>query len=226
MNRPSFFRPLATVAAACLAILALAAPLSGAGETSSEPRKPLYWPEQNRPKLTYRTVERFFDNYPVRIGMLSGSGFDLVTGIENSWEPLVATPARFSIAFRYRSAPDLAFAATVFTPEEFMKDLSAATWGRYVDGLRETCGADFRLLEEKSSVEDPAAGATVMDEPTREITFVRKVAATNVIAEANLFLLKKGKLLAFTLIGPEKLVAAHVEEFRLMLVQFGEQTSR
>ncbi len=225
MSSPTFIRALSAAAGACLALLACVSPAAGAGEATSEQRKPLYWPEQNRPKLEYRTVERFFDNYPVRIGMLSGSGFDLVTGIENSWEPLVATPARFSIAFRYRSAPDLAFAATVFTPEEFMKDLSVATWGRYVDGLRETCGADFRLLTEKSSVEDPDAGATVLDTPTREITFVRKASATGVIAEANVFLLKKGKLLAFTLIGPEKLVAAHVEEFRLMLVQFGEQTS-
>lgn len=192
------------------------------GNVGSEANKkgPLYLPEADRPPLKYAVVERIFDRIPMDFGMLEGAGFRWTTNISDRWVPLANTPARFSIAFRPKSGAQLTFGIAVFKPEEFLPDLTAPTWERFLDGLREQNAEGFRLISQSSTVEDPLGGPSIFGEPTRELIYQTKAYPTGVVVQLGLFVLHKGQLLVFSLIGPEQLVQSNAEEFRLLIGQF------
>ncbi len=184
---------------------------------------PIYWPEAGRPPLRYAVAEKLFDRIPMDFGMLEGAGFKWTTNIPDRWFPLNRTPSRFSIAFSAKSSEPLTLGVTVFNRDEFMPDLSAQTWERFLDGLREQNGAAFRIIAQTSTIEDPLQGPSIFGEPTRELFCQVKSLPTGVVSQLCLFLIHRGKLLAFSLTGPESIVQAHAEEFRLLVGQFAEE---
>ncbi len=184
---------------------------------------PIYWPEAGRPPFRYAVAQKLFDRIPMDFGVLEGAGFKWTTNIPDRWFPLNRTPSRFSIAFCAKSNEPLTFGVTVFNRDEFMADLSDRTWERFLDGLREQNGTAFRILAQTSSVEDPTLGPSIFGEPTRELLCQVKALPTGVVTQLSLFLIHRGKLLAFSLIGPESIVRTQAEEFRLLVGQFAEE---
>jgi hypothetical protein len=204
-----------------------AAPESGAApakptQSATEPEKkgPLYWPEAGRPSFKYGVVERLFDRVPMDFGLLQGAGYKWTTNISDRWVPLSNTPARYSISFREKSGAPLTFGIAVFKPEEFLPDLTAPTWERFLDGLREQNAAAFRIISQASTVEDPLGGPSIFGEPTRELFYQTKAYPSGVVTQLGLFVFHKGQLLVFSLIGPEQMVRRSAEEFRLLVGQF------
>lgn len=214
------------IAATCFAVALLAPALSVRGESPSEKPKPtpVLWPEAAAVKLQFRTEEVVFDSIPMKIGIVSGPGIEWENQFHDEWEPLARPPAEYSIAFRQRSGAPLTFAVTIFPPGTFLPNLKDEQWARYGLGLAETHGTAFRVLSESTALEDPAAGLVILGEPAREIVFTRKAFPTEICVEHDVIVEKKGRLIAFTLIGPESLVVEKADAFRLMIFQIGDRS--
>lgn len=217
-QRLSSVLALLAVAFALLVVPSLAA---GTTLDKSKPA-PLYWPEGGHEQLRFKIAEKLFDNIPLKVGRLSGADIEWENQFHDEWDPLAIPPPQYSIAFRQRSGTPLTFAITVFSKDEFFTNLREEQWARYRQALAEKYGDSFEILSESSALEDPAAGLMILGEPAREIVYTRRAYPSGVIAELDVFVMKKGRPIAFTLIGPQKLVAEKADAFRLMIFQIAD----
>ena len=218
-QRPSRGLALLAVAFALLVVPSLAA--AGTTPDKSKPA-PLYWPEGGHEQLRFITTEKLFDNIPLKVGRLSGAGIEWENQFHDEWDPLAITPPQYSIAFRQRSGTPLTFAVTVFGKDEFLANLRDEQWARYLQALAEKHGDSFQILSESSALEDPSAGLMILGEPARELVYTRRAYPSGVIAELDVFVMKGGRPIAFSLIGPQKLVTEKADAFRLMIFQIAD----
>ncbi len=194
---------------------------TGTAPGKSKPT-PLYWPEGGHEPLRFRINEKLFDSIPLKVGRLTGTGIDWENQFHDEWEPLAIPNPQYSIAFRQRSGAPLTFAVTVFGKGEFLTSLQDEQWARYLLGLAEKNGDSFRILSESSALEDPAAGLVILGEPAREIVYLRSAHPAGILAELDVFVVKRGRLIAFSLVGPQKLVTEKADAFRLMIFQIAD----
>ena len=204
----------------CMGIFAPLANAAAPGLSDAQKPRPFAWPEGGRPRLTYREVTTKFDNIPMVFGHLSGAGFDWVTNISDNWTPMVSPPDRYSISFRQKDGQPLIFGLSVFEPEEFLPDLTAQSWERYLDGLRDANGEPLPILSQSSAIDDPTTGPHINGEPARLITFRRPGQLTGASAELDLFVFLNKKLVVYTLTGPERQVVEGAEDFLLLIGNF------
>lgn len=211
------------VALACLLSLSsriVAAPATASRE-AQEQKKPINWPESDRPQLRYTVEEISFDGGIIRVGHLVGPSINWETYFPLHWERTENTDGRFSLLLRYKNDAQVFFAISVFDEKEFLPDLSEENWSRFRSGLGEG-KEEFTIQAETSSLEEEGEGPYIMGNPTRTILYSWTGARRSQNAEFDIFF-KDGKtLIAFRLIGPLASVKAQIGEFTKRSTQIGE----
>ena len=213
------------VLAALACLLSLSSPLTALSaptlREAQEQKKPIRWPESDRPQLRYTEEEISFDGGIIRVGHLVGPTINWETYFPLHWERTETTDGRFSLLLRSKNDAQVFFAISVFDEKEFLPDLAEEGWSRFKTGLGEG-KEEFTIQAETSSLEEDGTGPYIMGNPTRTILYSWTGARRSQNAEFDIFV-KDGKtLVAFRLIGPLASVKAQIGEFTKRSTQVGE----
>ena len=213
------------VLAALACLLSLSSPLTALSaptlREAQEQKKPIRWPESDRPQLRYTAEEISFDGGIIRVGHLVGPTINWETNFPLHWDRTENTDGRFSLLLRYKNDAQVFFAISVFDETELLPDLAKESWSRLKTGLGEG-KEDFTIQAETSSLEEDGEGPYIMSNPTRTILYSWTGARLSRNAEFDIFF-KDGKtLIAFRLIGPLDSVKAQIGEFTRRSTQIGE----
>jgi len=195
---------LAASVALCLAPLA-----SAAQRTASEPAPeatPIHWPQSPRPNLAVSEYSVHFDGHPVSMIQLHTS--DVAIEIAKRPDFALGPPSspRYSAEIRSESLPGVAIGLSTFKAEEFLPDLSAASWEAYKAALKSQ-SSSFRFVFENSNIDAPAT-PYLLGQPFRQIGY--QIAAGNrAIIRRELFAFVGETLLVFTVYGTPEAIEEH-----------------
>lgn len=128
---------LYTTIALCVASLSSAAP-QAAGEPAdpSADAQPIYWPQAARPKLAVNEYSMRFDGHPVSMLQLQSSKVAIEIAKRPDFSLSPPSSPRYSSEIRSSSIPGIAIGLSYFRADEFLPDLSPASWEAYKAGLK------------------------------------------------------------------------------------------
>jgi hypothetical protein len=206
-------------------LLGFASLVTASAQTPDPSKSSIKWPDSPRAPLAYSTREIPFDGVNITIGLISGDGISWENKFFQSW--IVAKdPAGQSITFRSKTWQDLKLSIAVFSPTEFLPDISDAVWAGYLAGLQRSHDNKCDILDQFSATVDGSPWVPVLGAKTRSITFRYPVGESEdrFNAETQLFAFCKDRLVVFVLSGPEKEVMAATPAFYSLIRSVRDQT--
>ncbi len=121
-----------------------------AGETATASAAVLNWPDASPSRLEVTTRSEIFDEVPITVVEFVGAGVRIHSAYNGDWICQPSPAARYSLELRNYQNSDVTVGLAVYPRAQFMADLDAATWQRYLAGLRACHGASLVSLETSS----------------------------------------------------------------------------